>query len=486
MELRQSISQKMTQRLVITPQLQQAIKLLPLSTLELAEYVQEQLLENPILESASEYDAPTQATQEAASEGTQPSSAPSESTQNNTEASSSDNQWEQFVDNYEEFSNENYAPSYRLTDDEMPSLESTLSTHDSLPDHLMWQLQLSGMDPEDEELGARIIGNIDDDGYFNGDLLPALAEECRVPLEEAEWVLERIQRFDPIGVAARNLRECLQLQVEYYFPDDDVLQDLVNNHLDNVEKRNYPAICKALGVDMAELSTMLKQLATLEPKPGRSYTSEEAVHITPDVHVHRVGDRFEVTLNEDGLPKLRISSYYKDALRQSKGDGDTRGFIQDKFKSAVWLIRSIHQRQNTIRRVTESIVKFQREFLEKGVEYLKPLILREVADDIGVHESTVSRVTTNKYVHTPQGIFELKYFFNSRIPAVGTGNDHSSESVKQMLKKLVDAETPSKPLSDAKIVKLLKGRGVDIARRTVAKYREALNIPPSSQRKRLF
>ena len=226
-------------------------------------------------------------------------------------------------------------------------------------------------------------------------------------------------------------------------------------------------------------------ISGLEPKPGRGFVTETTHYITPDVYVVKVGDEYVVQLNEDGMPKLKISNFYQTQIKGGRADAKTKDFIQDKFRSAVWLIRSIHQRQNTIRKVTESIVKFQREFLDKGVEYLRPLILRDVAEDIGMHESTISRVTTNKYVHTPQGTFELKYFFNSRI-TTRSGPDLASESVKQRIKKIIMNEPPEKPFSDQKICQILADEGMEIARRTVAKYREMMNIAPSSKRKKLF
>jgi RNA polymerase sigma-54 factor len=295
-------------------------------------------------------------------------------------------------------------------------------------------------------------------------------------------VLARVQEFDPPGIAARNLQECLLLQARHVGADDDLLLGIINKHLSNLEKHNYAAIAKDLNQPLEEVYEATKVVMAFDPKPGRAYSDEESNYITPDVHIQKVGDKYFVVANDDGLPKLKISDFYRVAL--SKGP-KAREYIQERLRSAQWLIRSIQQRQRTIVRVTESILRFQREFFEKGSAYLKPLILRDVADDIGMHESTVSRVTTNKYVHTPQGIFELKYFFNSGITR-SDGDDLASEAVKLKIKQIVANEDPKHPHSDQKIVELLLEQNIEIARRTVAKYREQLRIQPSSKRKQVF
>ena len=509
MELKQYL--KLSQQLVMTPQLQQAIKLLQLSRVELEEHVNEAMLETPVLE-----EVPT--SESGASDGTGAEGGPTnaDSTDGAQATSSTETgqaaqvetppavespmpegadtdlrgdpteNWEKFVENYQEFSNMNHAPTYTIRDDERPPLESIVSSRGSLHDHLRDQLALSTFDEECTEIADRLIGNINDNGYLTEGTIAHISQEMSVEEITVEWVLEHIQRYDPLGVGARDLKECLELQIEVLYPENELLSTLVDRHLPDLEKRNYTAIMRALKVSKEELSASIDLIACLEPKPGRNFIADETQYVTPDVHIHKVGDEYIVVLNEEGLPRLRISNFYRNALQQQEGKSDTKNYIQDKFRSAVWLIRSIHQRQQTIRKVTESIVRFQTDFLDKGVEHLKPLILRDVADDIGMHESTVSRVTTNKYVHTPQGIFELKYFFNSRINSVAAGDDKASEAVKQMIKKLIDDEPAQKPLSDAKIVTLLQEQNVDIARRTVAKYREALRIPSSSRRKRLL
>jgi RNA polymerase sigma-54 factor len=316
------------------------------------------------------------------------------------------------------------------------------------------------------------------------DPLVRISFEAGVGVEFAENVLKRVQTFDPIGVAARDLRECLLLQVRHINADTPEIVGIIERHLKHLETKNYQAIVKDLKIPVEEVVKAVRVISRLDPKPGRAYTGEDAQYITPDVYIHKMGDRYIVVLNDDGLSKLRISNTYRQALKTGQA-GQAKEYIQDKLRSAVWLIRSIHQRQRTIFKVTESIVKFQREFLDRGIAHLKPLILRDVAEDIGMHESTVSRVTTNKYVHTPQGIFELKFFFNSGVGKTG-GDEIASEAVKDFMKKIVAQEDPKKPLSDQQIVELLKKQGIEIARRTVAKYREVLGVLPSSKRKKYF
>jgi RNA polymerase sigma-54 factor len=320
-----------------------------------------------------------------------------------------------------------------------------------------------------------------------GDPLIRLASEADVDVCVAERTLRKIQHLDPKGCGARDLQECLLLQVSALNDSRAaLLGTMIKRHLKALESKNLPQIARELKLSLEEVVDASRLLAKLDPKPGRNFTSEDAHYITPDVFIYKMGDGYTVVLNDDGLSKLRISGTYRQALRKGVMEpGKAKEFIQDKLRSAMWLIRSIHQRQRTIYKVTESIVKFQREFLDKGIAHLKPLILRDVAEDIGMHESTVSRVTTSKYVHTPQGIYELKYFFNSSIARVA-GEDIASEAVKNHIKLIVGEEDTRNPYSDQKIVELLRSQGIDIARRTVAKYREVLGVLPSSKRKRYF
>jgi RNA polymerase sigma-54 factor len=494
LEIKQSL--RLSQQLVMTPQLQQAIKLLQLSRMELVDMVRQEMEENPILEDTAE----TAQEKEAATaeerhpddmsleglddERPPPAEAANERMETTAEvkgdgAAVREIDWDHYLDSY---SQAGPMPSYRPSGEELPSLENTLTRKPSLFDHLAWQLKLTSMAPGDEAIGMLIIGNINPAGYMTEPSIEEIAAECHVEVERAERVLKRIQEFDPVGVAARDLKECLLIQARTAGEDDEVVVRIINDHLGNLEKKNYPAIARDLKQPLDEVIEAVKVISAFDPKPGRLYSEEEPIYITPDVYVHKVGDKYFVVPNDDGLPKLKISSFYRTAL---SGSPQAREYIQDKLRSAQWLIRSIQQRQRTIVKVTESIIKFQREFFDKGINFLRPLILRDVAEDISMHESTISRVTTNKYVHTPQGIFELKYFFNSGINRTD-GDEIASASVKNKIKDLVSKEDQKKPLSDQRIVELLRTQNIDIARRTVAKYREQLGILSSSKRKQLF
>jgi RNA polymerase sigma-54 factor len=491
---------KLSQQLVMTPQLQQAIKLLQLSRMELVELVREEMMENPILEDAADTsnelsrereeilgDGDGEAKMEAAGETEMAAPDPSRlekmdaTTEVKGDAASAVNEidWENYLDNY---SSAPPMPSYRGGNEDLPSLEATLTRGTSLAEHLTWQLKLTDLSEDEQAVGLMMIGNLDGDGYLKDPPLEEIVADARCTPECAEKVLRRIQQFDPVGVGARSLEECLLIQAEHLGVQDELVIALIRGHLGNLEKKNYAAIARDLKEPLEEIYEAAKVVMELNPRPGRQYTAEEPHYISPDVYVHKVGDKYFVVPNDDGLPKLKISGFYKSALA---GSPKAREYIQDKLRSAQWLIRSIQQRQRTIVKVTESIIKFQREFFDKGVAYLKPLILRDVAEDIGMHESTISRVTTSKYVHTPQGLFELKYFFNSGISRTD-GDEVASEAVKNKIKSIIDGEDPKHPHSDQKIVELLAAQNIDIARRTVAKYREQLGILSSSKRKQVF
>ncbi|MBN1947802.1 MAG: RNA polymerase factor sigma-54 [Bradymonadales bacterium] len=488
MEIKQQL--KLAQQLRMTPQLQQAIKLLQLSKLELVELVQKEMVENPVLEEATDDAGRTPAevedslVKEADRLAAQTSSELSTTEMSENAAAEraiSEIDWDAYLENY---SSPMPSLSYRGMQEEMPGPEATLTRKEGLIDHLRWQLQLNASCEDERLVGEQIIGNLDANGYLVGLTIEEIAQRCDVSEDYAEGVLEFIQEFDPVGIAARDLKECLLVQARHYYSDDLLVQQVIDGHLVNLQKRNLKAIAKELSVTLDEIIRAARCIRSLDPQPGSSFESEEPRYIVPDIYVYKLGDDFICVPNEDGLPKLRISDYYRRTL--SGGESrEARAYIQDKLRSAWWLIRSIHQRQRTILRVTESIMRFQCDFLHKGVSQLKPLVLRDVAEDIGVHESTVSRVTTNKYVHTPQGIFELKYFFNSAI-GCSDGTDTASESVKMRIKQIISGEDVRKPLSDQKIADMLAQEGIEIARRTVAKYREMMNILKSSQRKQLF
>ncbi len=495
MEMRQEL--KLSQQLVMTPQLQQAIRLLQLSRMELAELVHDEMLENPILDDEMDLDAErTRERDEAGSEieGLHQLEAAG-STETPLEGSVVDGvaqteikgdatavneiDWENYLDNY---SMGPPMPAFRGDGEELPSLEATLTKPMSLHDHLAWQLKMTNLPQAQLEIGLEILGNIDADGYIKDPPIEELAADLGVDPVLCEEVLEKIQSFDPVGVGARSLAECMLIQAVACGQDDDLVVKMIKSHLGNLEKKNYQAIARDLKQPLEEIYEAAKVIMEFDPRPGRQYSSDDPHYVTPDVYIHKVGDKYFVVPNDDGLPKLKISGFYKNAMGNSAASKD---YVQDKLRSAQWLIRSIQQRQRTIIKVAESILKFQREFFDKGIAHLKPLILRDVAEDIGMHESTVSRVTTSKYVHTPQGIFELKFFFNSGISRTN-GEDLASQAVKSKIKELVDGEDPKRPHSDQKIVELLKKGGIDIARRTVAKYREQLGILSSSKRKQVF
>ena len=499
LELKQHL--KMTQQLVMTPQLQQAIKLLQLSRMELVDLIRTEITENPLLEEPAEGEEESRAEGASPTEQAQEETAPQhkeaeKAVEVKGEEGANEIDWDQYLDHYQ--LQGHTAPSNRgLSDEELPSYEATLTRKTGLVDHLVWQLRLSHFTSDEEKVAMLVIGNLDNDGYFKmpqvegepedgaaRDPLVRVAFESGMGLEFCESVLKKVQTLDPIGVAARDLRECLLIQVRYHNADTPEIVAIVERHLKHLESKNYAAVAKDLKISIEEVVKAVKVISHLEPKPGRAFSGEEPQYITPDVYVHKMGDKYVTVLNDDGLSKLRISGMYRAALKNGRA-GDAKEYIQDKLRSAVWLIRSIHQRQRTIYKVTESIVKFQKDFLDRGIAYLKPLILRDVAEDIGMHESTVSRVTTNKYVHTPQGIYELKFFFNSAINKTG-GDEIASEAVKSHIKQIVAAEDPKRPHSDQKIVEILRGQGIEIARRTVAKYREVLGILPSSKRKKFF
>jgi RNA polymerase sigma-54 factor len=476
-ELKQQL--KLQQQLVMTPQLQQAIKLLQLSRVELVDMVRTELEENPVLEEnieAQSRDTDRFSGNEAPESTVQTTSEP---TGEEAVEGSKEIDWEKYLENYA-----NQPPTNAIRNaasEEGPSLEATLGAKTTLTDHLMWQLQMTLVTDEEERFLEMVIGSLDKDGYLKETSLEELAEEAGLDPEDAEEVLRVLQTFDPVGVGARDLRECLLAQVEAMELDIDV-RNVVENHLEHLEKRNYKAIARDLGLELEDVYEVAKIISNLEPKPARNFVTEDPRYITPDVHVHKIGDRYFVVPNDDGLPRLKIAGFFKNAM---DAGSDAREYVQNKMRSAQWLIRSIDQRRRTITKVTECIVEKQQEFFEKGVNHLKPLILRDVAEAVGMHESTISRVTTNKYIQTPQGLFELKYFFNSSIKRTDE-DDIASESVKNKIKEIVDGENSRKPYSDQKIVDILKENGIVIARRTVAKYREMLGILSSTKRKKLF
>ena len=471
LELKQSL--KMSQQLVMTPQLQQAIKLLQLNHLELAELVGQEMVENPVLEEIVEEreDLMAPATQ---NEVTETTSDPNAEGQREQEID-----WEKYLDNYS--SSPKTGSEVRRDGDDLPTYDQTLTRSETLTEHLMWQLHMAEADEVTRNAAVAVIGNLTDDGFLSGTIEELSLDAVLTP-DDVEEGLLLVQTFDPLGVGARDLAESLLIQARVVYPEDRIVHRILKDHVSHLEKRDYKRIARGLGVSMQRVLEGVRSIAELEPRPGREFVTEEPRYITPDIYVIKSEGEYVIQLNEDGVPKLRVSNYYRQVLSGAK-KGD-KEYIQEKLRSAQWLIRSIYQRQRTIYKVVDSIVKQQHAFFEEGIARLKPMILRDVAEDIGMHESTVSRVTTNKYVHTPHGTFELKFFFNSGIQR-GDG-DVASEMVKQRIKAMISEENPRKPYSDQSIVKMLATEDITIARRTVAKYRDMLGIGSSSQRKRLF
>ena len=499
MGLEQKIQLKLSQKLVMTQALQQAIKLLQMTRMELQEVVAQELTENPLLEESTdeegkpeEVEAENEA-QAAAEAQTERDSGKSDdavavaddaSTVEKDRDSFDEIDYEAYFQDYIEYG---YNPRGSEEHEAFP-LENILTQPPDLADHLTWQLQMSDASPEMKEIATFLIGNLDGDGY-----LQLTDEEIAAAFpDSSEAIIERtvqlVQSFDPIGVCARNLKECLLLQLERLDVETPLLakvEEIVEQHWDLFASRSYAQLAKALGVDMKLLETMVELIRQLDPKPGGLYDNERVIYVEPDVYVRKVGDDYVIEVNDDGMPRLRLSHHYRQMLGREDSKGETANYIRDKIKSAFWLIKSLDQRQRTIYKVADSIVKHQREFLDHGVDRLRPLVLRDVADDIQMHESTVSRVVSNKYIHTPRGLFPMKYFFHSGLDS-RHGDDVSSVAVKARIKTLIEKEDPRKPLSDSKIVKILGQQGVEIARRTVAKYRDELRIPSSTDRKQVF
>jgi RNA polymerase sigma-54 factor len=473
---------KLVQQLVITPQLQQAIRLLQLTRLELVDLISQEMKENPLLEEEeegrelAEGEAPV-TEQEEGETSPEPEHTPEVK---GTGEGADEFDWENYLEN------SNLIPFQKSSQDgeERPSFENFLTKRTTLTDHLQWQLQLSRFTDQEHQAGTWIIGNLDEDGYLKISL-EDICSEINLPMELVEGVLRKIQQFDPVGVAARDLKECLLIQLEQLSHRDPLAEKIVSEHLSLLKNRNYPAIAKQLGASLDRVNRAAILISKLDPKPGKAFGGEVIQEIIPDVYVYKVEGDYVIYQNDEGIPRLKINSLYRNILSGSRfaPEGE-RKYIQDKLRSALWLIRSIHQRQRTIYKVTKSIVKFQREFLEKGIQFLKPLVLRDVAEDIQMHESTISRVTHNKYVHTPQGIYELKFFFNAAITST-QGETMASESVKNLVREIIAREDPKKPYSDEKLVQILQGMNIHIARRTVSKYREMMKILSSNERRKI-
>jgi RNA polymerase sigma-54 factor len=474
MAIQQKLHARLVQKLILTPSLQQAIKLLPMSTLELAELLNQEMVENPMLEEVP--------TEEATPEQQQTQEREAEPEKPAERETWDDQDYEYF---FGEYLDEGYRPRQPQEVKELPPIENTLSSRSSLADHLMWQLNLQTSDETMRDVGAAIIGNIDEDGYLVASVheIAALGDWDVTVVERA---LEHVQTFDPIGVGARDLQECLLLQIRHLGLGNTPAEALVRDHLRLLQNHRIPELARALGLEPEEIKAHIDLIKHLDPKPGARYSPAESQYVIPDVYIVKTDDGYKAVLNEDGLPQLRISPVYRRLLdKGGEASDETRAYVKDKFRSALWLLKSVDQRQKTILKVATSIINFQRAFLDHGIEHLRPLVLRDVASDIGMHESTVSRVVNNKYMHTPQGVYEMKYFFHSGINS-SYGESVSSVTIKQRIRKIIESEDQRRPFSDSKIMNILQKEGLVLARRTIAKYREELRIPTSNQRKVLY
>jgi RNA polymerase sigma-54 factor len=491
MALEQKLSLKLSQRLVMTPSLQQAIKLLQMTRMELETVVAQELEGNPVLE---EVEPGADEEEAAATAGTEAEAKEREETPEldplGPTAGTSETSFEEWLTNSwgEGGTGGEWEPR------QAPPLENTLTREPDLYDHLLWQIHLSDFPAKQREIAEMIVGNLDPDGFLVASLdeIGALGGEeeggcCSE--EEVRETLEKVRRLDPPGIACADLQESLLLQLELRGePNDSLAWRILSEHWDAFLRRHYPAIARALGVGLADLEPVIEQISALQTRPGREFSNDRPHYVEPDVYVVRVSDEYVIQLNDDGLPRLRVSRAYRAMLKKIRAEGqqaDAQSFLSEKIRAALWLIKSLDQRQRTIYKVAESIVRQQREFLDSGIDYLRPMILRDVADDIGMHESTVSRVVSNKYIHTPRGLFPLKFFFHSGIDRE-YGEDISSLTVKKKIRVLIEAEDPRHPLSDSELMRILHREGIQIARRTVAKYRDELKLPSSADRRRIF
>ncbi len=472
MEHRQTQSQRQVQQLVLTQKMQQALHILQLSGIELEQYIDQELEVNPFLEIVQKKD---EAPEPVRSEALKPESTPFDEEPFDLDS---------FADQWDIRRREGRDLSYN--EDIFSRRQfyvDSITQGESLRAHLLTQMRIAADDEQTYFIGERIIiGDIDTRGYFTGDT-EAIAQELNVPAEAVEKALSLIRHFEPTGVGARDMAECLSLQIDAFFPEEEELKILVREHLDALMRRQIPQIAKAMRIRPERVEELRSHLATLNPWPGHEFESSPTQYITPDVVVERVDDRFVVRLSDERVPDLRVNDSYHQEIRRGSMTEDEKEYIRKKMESANWLVRNIAQRQQTLIKVAQAIVDVQEAFLEKGVEHIRPLTLQNIADVVGVHESTVARTTRGKYIQTPQGLFELKYFFCAGLSS-DEGPNQSTKSIQALIKKLIDEEDRRKPLSDQQIADLIqKQEGVHIARRTVTKYREAMGILKTSMRR---
>lgn len=474
---------RQSQSLMITPQLQQAIKLLTLTHLEMTTLISQEMVENPMLE---EIDG-EQATHEE-DQSTREEMDVMEATAENfsgpelIEGAKDTFDWEQYS---ESFNSTSSSPNMKESSspDDLPSYENMISKSQSLQEHLEWQLRMESLTTEELNYALELIGNIDDDGYLEVPVEEIIARS-KLGKDQAIGILGLVQHLDPVGCGAQNLEECLGIQARLLPERSPLVELIIEKNMRDLEKKDYAKIAKDFACSKEKVKDAELIIMGLNPKPGRLVSAEETQYVVPDIFVAEVGGEFVVQINDEGVPRLRISNLYKSLIKNQQSDAEAKEFVQDKLRSAMWLIKSIENRQKTIYKVANSIVRTQQEFFKKGPAFLKPMILKDIANEIGMHESTVSRVTTNKFMHTPIGTFELKYFFNAGIGGKNGGIDIAGESLKLKIKEMIGHEDPKRPLSDQKISELLSTKDIIVARRTVAKYREMMGVAPSSKRKK--
>jgi RNA polymerase sigma-54 factor len=475
---------KLTQQLLMTPQLQQAIKLLQLSRLELADTIRQEIEQNPLLEEINPDDPDYEISPDAlpANEELSETKESEKTGEVNMEDVSSMQEinWE---DDYENYYDAGFSFSKETPDRNRLTQLDFLTKETNLQSHLQWQLAHTELTDKLEDAGLFVIGNLNRHGFLDV-TIEDITREIGCDEDTARQAIGIIQEMDPAGVAATDVQESLLLQLKRIELEESLAAEIIKDHLNNLELKNYGAIAKATKKPIKEVLAAIEVIKGLNPFPGEQYTERDIPYIIPDVFVHKVGDEYLIILNDEGLPRLKVSSAYEELIDgDSSAPAETKAYIKEKLRDAVWLIKSMQQRQRTIYKVVESLLKFQKDFFEKGVQHLKPLVLRDVAEDIGMHESTISRVTTNKYIHTPQGIFELKYFFSTAIPQQD-GESLAAESIRQRIKEMIKNENPEKPLTDNTISKTLSQENIKIARRTVAKYREQMGILPVKHRRK--
>ena len=499
--MKPSLQLKLGQHLTMTPQLQQAIRLLQLSTLELQSEVQQALEENPMLEQDEE----NFETSETAENDSLPSDKQDAASDNHNDSAAENEDPHLDMENSQEMPDElavdaNWEDTYDITTATAPSsqsnndssndfLENQSIEGNTLSEHLIWQLKNSQFSDNDLIIAIAIIDAINDDGYLTEtveQIFDSLKDELDIEIDEVEAVLHRVQRFDPVGIAARNLRECLLLQLEPFDPKTPGLADVKNiieHHLDLLGAHDYARLQKKIRRNEQQLHELILFIQALNPKPGDAISPNNAQYVIPDIFVRKLHGQWHVSLNPEASPRLKINAIYENHLKNAGRGADT-SHLRNSLQEARWFLKSLQSRSDTLQRVGDAIVKRQRLFLDYGDEGMKPMVLRDIAEELEMHESTISRVTTNKYMHTPRGVFEFKFFFSSHV-GTADGGECSATAIRSMVKKLIESENPKKPMSDNKISSLLVKEGINVARRTVAKYRESMLIPPSNERKRL-